>query len=145
MEDLVVTSSRRSQGIATDLWRKLAEKCRNSAVSGCDWNVLSWNSSARKFYEGKSAENLSQSQNLHLFRIEGQNLRELAKRGVDFHVEIANEDDWKKVSALIRDNYSNLAKDFEEISNYTKCLVIKEEGEMKGFCIYHNSYSWDGR
>ena len=56
LEDLIVTASRRGEGIGKALLERTIEYARESGCRSVIWQVLDWNTSAIEFYESFGAE-----------------------------------------------------------------------------------------
>ena len=51
LEDIVVTASRRGEGIGQRLFAAVLERARERGYAGMTWQVLDWNEGARRFYD----------------------------------------------------------------------------------------------
>lgn len=51
LEDLIVTESRRGEGIGENLFKKTWEICIEKGFSGMQWQALDWNEPALNFYK----------------------------------------------------------------------------------------------
>ena len=56
LEDLIVTEKMRNKGIGGKLFDKVILYGKKIGAQRISWNVIDWNESAIKFYEGKGAE-----------------------------------------------------------------------------------------
>ena len=59
LEDLIVTKSRRGNGIGSLLFSKFINYAHSSRVKRIEWAVLNWNVNAIEFYEKNGAKILS--------------------------------------------------------------------------------------
>jgi len=55
LEDLFVRPEARGAGVGKALLRRLAQRCRDEALSGLEWAVLDWNAPSIAFYDGLGA------------------------------------------------------------------------------------------
>jgi len=53
LEDIIVTESRRSEGIGTLLFDKTIAKAKATNCTGMMWQVLDWNKGAIDFYKSR--------------------------------------------------------------------------------------------
>lgn len=51
LEDIIVTSSRRGEGIGRHLFEMVLSVARDRGYSGMSWQMLEWNEPARVFYD----------------------------------------------------------------------------------------------
>lgn len=51
LEDIVVTGSRRGEGIGRRLFEAALAEARNRGYAGVTWQMLEWNEAARRFYD----------------------------------------------------------------------------------------------
>lgn len=51
LEDLIVTGSRRGEGIGRQLFETVLSVARDRKYAGVSWQMLEWNESARSFYD----------------------------------------------------------------------------------------------
>lgn len=66
LEDLIVTSDQRGQGIGSALLDTVVQFGHNLGVKRINWEVLDWNSGAIKLYEQKGAKVLRDWNVVHL-------------------------------------------------------------------------------
>eukprot|EP01053_Blabericola_migrator_P002423 Blabericola_migrator_1__2422@NODE_1681_length_4015_cov_839_715299_g623_i2_p3_GENE_NODE_1681_length_4015_cov_839_715299_g623_i2NODE_1681_length_4015_cov_839_715299_g623_i2_p3_ORF_typecomplete_len170_score13_92Acetyltransf_1/PF00583_25/6_4e17Acetyltransf_10/PF13673_7/9_8e14Acetyltransf_7/PF13508_7/1_4e09Acetyltransf_4/PF13420_7/1_1e09FR47/PF08445_10/2e03FR47/PF08445_10/1_1e07Acetyltransf_9/PF13527_7/2_1e06Acetyltransf_3/PF13302_7/1_3e05GNAT_acetyltran/PF12746_7/0_00024Acetyltransf_CG/PF14542_6/0_0 len=78
LQDLYVTPAARSQGLGKQLLRRLAQEAVDNNCGRLEWNVLAWNTSAIEFYNHIGAK---PSQELIIYRMDGQNLIQFAESG----------------------------------------------------------------
>lgn len=74
LEDLYVVDKYRGFSIGTLLWRKVVDDSLTKDCSFFEWACLDWNTSAIKFYEAKKAYNVTEKENLNLFRVTRENI-----------------------------------------------------------------------
>ena len=77
LEDLFVLPERRSRGVGTALFRRLASIARAHDCGRMEWAVLNWNKSARRFYQGLGAAVLADWQ---IHRLEAAAIDALAQQ-----------------------------------------------------------------
>lgn len=66
LEDIIVTQSRRKEGIGKVLFDQVLSDCRKMNCKRMEWQVLDWNTPAIKFYEQYEPEVLKEWLNYRL-------------------------------------------------------------------------------
>ena len=66
LEDIIVTQSRRKEGIGKVLFDQVLNDCRKMNCKRMEWQVLDWNTPAIKFYEQYEPEVLKEWLNYRL-------------------------------------------------------------------------------
>jgi GNAT superfamily N-acetyltransferase len=66
LEDIIVTQSRRKEGIGKLLFDQVLNDCRKMNCKRMEWQVLDWNTPAIKFYEQYEPEVLKEWLNYRL-------------------------------------------------------------------------------
>ncbi|MDX2143961.1 MAG: GNAT family N-acetyltransferase [Rhodospirillaceae bacterium] len=75
LEDLYVEPEHRKRGIATAVFRHLAQRAVAENCGRFEWSVLNWNEPAIKFYERMGSVPMSE---WHVRRLSGDTLKKLA-------------------------------------------------------------------
>ena len=75
LEDIFVAAQERRKGAGEALFRRCAREALKEGCGRMEWTVLTWNSGAIRFYEGKGASRL---RDWHMYRLEGRGLRAAA-------------------------------------------------------------------
>ncbi|XP_002070090.3 thialysine N-epsilon-acetyltransferase [Drosophila willistoni] len=79
LEDIYVRPQHRQLGAGKHLFLAVAARAKELNCSRLDFHVLEWNP-ARKFYENLGAKDLTVSEKWYLYRLEGDNLTNLANK-----------------------------------------------------------------
>ncbi|HOT94352.1 MAG TPA: GNAT family N-acetyltransferase [Methanoregulaceae archaeon] len=66
LEDIIVTGSRRGEGIGRRLFEAVIAVARDRGYAGLSWQMLGWNESARAFYDRFGARYDDEWVNCHL-------------------------------------------------------------------------------
>ena len=69
MEDLYVIPAFRHRGIGTQLWRAVAKVAVDRKCHGLNWTCLGWNKSSIELYKSKGSRNLTNDEELNLFKL----------------------------------------------------------------------------
>lgn len=78
LEDLYVKPEFRAKGIGKALIKELAIECEKDGLGRLEWACLHWNEPSIKFYESLKAND--QSKQWRVYRLEGESLKDLAKK-----------------------------------------------------------------
>jgi len=94
----------------------------------------------------RKAVDLTEMANLHLLRINKEQIMNLAKIFEEnkHKVEEVKDEDWPRVINLIKEESDEIAEEIDQMTKYTEGFLLRKEEDIEAFCIYHKSYSWDG-
>ncbi|XP_060083205.1 thialysine N-epsilon-acetyltransferase-like [Ylistrum balloti] len=86
LEDIFVSAAHRGRGIGSKLFQDVAQVGVAQGCQRMQWEAYAWNKPSIAFYKKRGAKNITDSESLHWFEINGPKLEQLAKQSFPAHL-----------------------------------------------------------
>ncbi|MPC44514.1 uncharacterized protein LOC123516901 [Portunus trituberculatus] len=159
IKDLYVVPAARRSGVATHLCRELMRAAVSMGCNQCDLRLHKENWAAMDLFEKLGAENVTVSEDWHIFNLDFKLMEMKSKYGGRgrLQIRLAVPEDMAGVMTMIQElaDYENMS-DAPQINAHTlvtdsppqgtffECFVAESDGALVGYAMFYPTFSHRG-